>query len=462
MSHERLLPSSPESERGVLCCCLLAPKEVLAMCAEKGLRVDHFYIPGNGTIFETLQAMWQNNEGIDFITLTQVLRNDGRLDEVGGASYVTGLFSLLPTAVMAESYIDILVEKWLLRELIRVSTNAATAAYSEQNDPWGTIDKAERDVLAIRASMKESRVTTAREAVMEAVATIQDLYESRGAVTGIPTGFTRYDMLTGGMHSADMIVIAARPSNGKTALAMNIAEHVALDQKLPVAVFSLEMGANQLMQRMLCSRARVSVQRIREGFLEERDFPALSAAASKIAESKIYIDDTPGISIQELSGKLRRLKQRYDIRFAVIDYLQLVKSLSKRAQENRVQEVAEVSSGIKGLAKELNIPIVVLAQLKRDFDQRALSERPRLSDLRESGAIEQDADTIAFLVREEMFAKTADEARAVAGQATLTIAKQRNGPLGDVLLTFLKEYTRFENRADEEEYEEPPQPALAL
>ena len=285
---------------------------------------------------------------------------------------------------------------------------------------------------------------------MEAIASIQDLYERRGGITGIPSGFADFDKMTDGLHRQEMVVIAARPSMGKTAFAMNIAEYIAVDLKMPVAVFSLEMGSQQLVQRLLCSRAKVNLGRVRDGFLSERDFPALTAAASKLAESKIFIDDTAGLSILELRAKARRLKSQHDIQAIFIDYLQLLRSTSRRAQDNRQLEIAEISSGLKALAKELNIPIIVLAQLNRNPEQRSGDSkgRPRLSDLRESGSIEQDADLVGLLVREEYYAENDDEREESKGKATLIIAKQRNGPVGDVPLTFLKEFTRFETRAE--------------
>ena len=285
---------------------------------------------------------------------------------------------------------------------------------------------------------------------MEAIEQIEKLYETRGSVTGLPTGFIELDRMTSGLHAAEMIVIAARPSMGKTALAMNIAEHVAMEIGKAVAVFSLEMSSQQLVQRILCSRAKVDLQRVRNGFLSERDFPNLTAAASQVAAAKMFIDDTAGLSITELRAKARRLKSQQDIQLIVIDYLQLLRSMSRRAQDNRKLEISEISAGIKALAKELNLPIIVIAQLNRQPDTRAKEGgRPRLSDLRESGSIEQDADLVGLLVRPEYY-ETDDEAKLErAGEAELIIAKQRNGPTGDVPLTFLKQYTRFESRTRE-------------
>ena len=281
---------------------------------------------------------------------------------------------------------------------------------------------------------------------MGALESIEKLWERRGGITGISTGFVELDRMTNGMHEAEMIVIAARPSMGKTALAMNIAEHVAINGKLPVAVFSLEMSSQQLVQRLLCSRARVNLQKVREGFLAERDFPSLTAAASKLAEAQIFIDDSASLSILELRAKARRLKAQKDIKLIVVDYLQLLRSTTRRAMDNRQLEISEISAGLKGLAKELKVPVLVLAQLNRQPEART-GGKPRLSDLRESGSIEQDADLVGLLVRPEIYEED-EEARAEkAGEAEFIIAKQRNGPVGEIPLTFLKEFTRFETRA---------------
>jgi replicative DNA helicase len=288
-----------------------------------------------------------------------------------------------------------------------------------------------------------------KDQVMEAIETIEKLYERKGGITGISTGFIEFDRMTSGLHPAEMIVIAARPSMGKTAFAMNIAEHVAIQEKLAVAVFSLEMSSQQLVQRLLCSRARVNLKKVRDGFLGERDFSSLTSSASKLAEAKMFIDDSAGLTILELRAKARRLKAQHDIRLIVVDYLQLLRSTSRRGQENRQIEISEISAGLKGLAKELNIPIIVVAQLNRNPENRTGDSkgRPRLSDLRESGSIEQDADLVGLLVREAYYADTDEEKEEAAGNADLIISKQRNGPIGDIPLTFLSEFTRFEDRA---------------
>jgi replicative DNA helicase len=396
--------------------------------------------------------MWDRNEPIDFITLTQILRDKGQLDQCGGAAFVTELFTFLPTAANAGYYIEILQEKFTLREIIKICTEFAARSYDEQDDVPNLLDRVETEVFRIAQDRFKDQVANMKQLVVQAIGAIEELYSRRGSITGLSTGFDVFDKMTDGLHGAEMIVVAARPSMGKTALAMNIAEHIAIELKKPIAVFSLEMSSQQLVQRLLCSRARVNLGRVRDGFLSERDFPALQTAASKLAESKIFIDDTSGLTILELRAKARRLKSQHDIQAIFIDYLQLLRSPSKRALDNRQLEIAEISAGLKSLAKELNVPVVVLAQLNRNPEQRTGDSRgrPRLSDLRESGSIEQDADLVGLLVREEYYADSDEEKKEVAGRSTLIIAKQRNGPVGDVPLTFLKEYTRFENRAEDD------------
>ena len=448
----RLLPQSPEAEQGVLCSFLLSPRDVGGLCAEKLIKPEHFHLPAHGVIYGVLLELWDANKPIDFITLTQLMRDRSLLDQVGGAAFLTGLFTFLPTAANAAYYIEILEEKYTLREIIRVCTEYAARSSDEQDDVPNLLNDVEQKVFAIAQDRFKDRVASMKQMVVAAIGSIQELYDRRGSISGLPTGFADFDKMTDGLHGAEMVVIAARPSMGKTAFAMNIAEHIAVDLKRAVAVFSLEMNAQQLVQRLLCSRARVNMGRIRDGFLSERDFPALQAAASKLAEAKIFIDDTSGLSILELRAKARRMKSQHDIAAIFIDYLQLLRSTSRRAQDNRQLEIAEISSGLKAIAKELNIPVVVLAQLNRNPEQRSGESkgRPRLSDLRESGSIEQDADLVGLLVREEYYAESDDEKKESEGKATLIIAKQRNGPVGDVPLTFLKEFTRFETRAQSE------------
>jgi replicative DNA helicase len=449
----RMLPQSPDAEQGVLSSFLLAPRDVGGLCAEKQIRAEHFHIPAHATIYGVLLELWDANKPIDFITLTQVLRDRALLDQVGGPGFITGLFTFLPTAANAAYYIEILEEKFTLREIIRVCTEYAARSYDEQGDVPNLLNDVEQKIFAIAQDRFKDRTASLKSMVVKAISSIQELYDRRGSISGLPTGFADFDRMTDGLHGAEMFIIAARPSMGKTAFAMNIAEYVAIEQKRAVAVFSLEMSADQLVQRLLCSRARVSLSKIRDGFLSDRDFPALQSAASKLSTAQILIDDTSGLSILELRAKARRMKSQHDIAAIFIDYLQLLRSTSRRAQDNRQIEIAEISSGLKALAKELSIPVVVLAQLNRNPEQRSGDSkgRPRLSDLRASGSIEQDADIVGLLVREEYYAENDDERKESEGKATLIIAKQRNGPVGDIPLTFLKEFTRFETRSKESE-----------
>jgi replicative DNA helicase len=399
--------------------------------------------------------MWNNNQPIEFITLTQTLRDRQQLDQIGGPAFITNLFTYLPTAANVGYYLDAVIEKHTLREIIRVCTEFASRGYDEPGSVQILLDEVETRIFEITKGQIQDKNFDMHSVVMSAITSIQDLMERRGGISGLSTGLLELDKMTDGLHGSEMIVIAARPSMGKTALAMNIAEHIALECKKAVAVFSLEMSAQQLVQRLLCSRARVNLSKLRDGFMNHRDFPALTAAGSILSESKMFIDDTAGLSILELRAKARRLKSQHDIQAIFIDYIQLLRSTTRRAQDNRQLEIAEISNGIKALAKELNIPIVVLAQLNRNPESRTGDSkgRPRLSDLRESGSIEQDADVVGLLVREEYYADNDEERKESSGKATLIIAKQRNGPVGDVPLTFLKEYTRFEARAEKEDPE---------
>ena len=438
-------PHSVEAEQGVLGSMLISPRDAIAEVVEK-ITADYFYVPAHQTIFDVLVELWNTGAGIDLITFTQVLRDRNVLETVGGAAAITNLFTFVPTAANVGYYIEIVRDKYILRSIIDAGTESVRRAYEEQGEVGNLLDEVEQRIFAVGEDRFKGQMLSMKDQVMEAIESIEKLYERKGGITGVSTGFVEFDRMTSGMHPSEMIVIAARPSMGKTALAMNIAEHVAINEKLPVGVFSLEMSSQQLVQRLLCSRARVNLQKVRDGFLGERDFPSLTAAASKLAEAKIFIDDTASLTILELRAKARRLKAQQDVQLIIIDYLQLLRSTSRRAQDNRQLEISEISAGLKGLAKELKIPVIVVAQLNRQPEQRS-GGKPRLSDLRESGSIEQDADLVGLLVRPELYEED-EEARAEkSGEAELIIAKQRNGPVGEIPLTFLKEFTRFEDRA---------------
>jgi replicative DNA helicase len=430
---------------------LISPKEAIGEAVEQ-INEDYFYIPAHQTIYTALVDLWNSNQGIDLITFTQVLRDRNLLETVGGAPFVTSLFAFVPTAANVGYYLDIVRDKYVLRQIIAACTEGARRSYEEQDEVDNLLDEVEQKIYAVGEDRFKGQSLTMKDQVMDAIEAIEKLWEQKGSLTGLATGFVEFDRMTSGLHPSEMIVIAARPSMGKTAFVMNIVEHVSVHEKRPVAVFSLEMSSQQLVQRMLCSGARVNLRKARDGFLADSDFDKLTTAAAKLAEAEIYIDDTPGLTILELRAKARRLKSKHDVGLIVIDYLQLLRSTSRRGQDNRQIEISEISAGIKGLAKELSIPIIVAAQLNRNPENRTGDSkgRPRLSDLRESGSIEQDADLVGLLVRQEYYADTEEEKDETEGKADLIIAKQRNGPTGDVSLTFRKEFTRFEDRAREE------------
>ena len=444
----RTPPHSVDAEQGVLGSMLISPRETIAECVEK-INEEYFYVPAHRTIYNVLVDLWNASQAIDLITFTQVLRDRHLLDSVGGAAFVTSLFTFVPTAANVGYYLDIIRDKYILREIISAATESVRRAYEEQDEVNNLLDEVEQRIFAVGEDRFKGQLLSMKDQVMDAIESIEKLYEGKGRITGISTGFVEFDRMTSGLHASEMIVIAARPSMGKTAFAMNIAEHVAIQEKLAVAVFSLEMSSQQLVQRLLCSRARVNLKKVRDGFLGEREFSSLTSSASKLAEAKMFIDDTGSLSILELRAKARRLKAQHEIRLIVVDYLQLLRSTTRRGQENRQIEISEISGGLKGLAKELNIPIIVVAQLNRNPENRTGDSkgRPRLSDLRESGSIEQDADLVGLLVREAYYADTDEEKTEAAGNADLIISKQRNGPIGDIHLTFLSEFTRFQTRA---------------
>ena len=343
---DRLPPHSPEAEQGVLGCVLLAPNECMGECIGKlkpGAEV--FYDLRHQTIFRALVEMFDSREAIDLITLQQRLKNQQRLQEVGGIAYLAALPDAVPSAANLSYYLDIVQEKYLLRKMIQTCTGVVGRVYDYEGEVDALMDEVERDILRISESRVQSQTSTIKDLVRKAITTIEDFHQRQGVLTGVGTGFTDLDKMTSGLHGGEMVVIAARPSMGKTSLAMNIAEHVAIEQRLPVGVFSLEMTAESLVLRMLCSRSRVNLRNVREGFLAERDFPKLTGAAGKLANAPLFIDDSSALSILQLRAKARRMSQQYGIKLFVVDYLQLVHSTARRA-ENRQQEIADISSGI--------------------------------------------------------------------------------------------------------------------
>jgi replicative DNA helicase len=443
---DRLPPHSPEAEQGVLGCVLLSPNDCVGECVEKfKAGAEVFYDLRHRTIFEALVEMYDQREAIDLITLQQRLKNKQRLEEVGGLAYLGSLPDTVPSAANLSYYLDIVLEKYVLRKMIQTCTEVVGRVYEHEGEVDALLDEVERDILRISETRVEGKTDKIKELVKKAINTIEDFHQRQGMLTGIGTGFTDLDKMTSGLHGGEMVVVAARPSMGKTSLAMNIAEHVSIEEKLPVGVFSLEMTSESLVLRMLCSRSRVNLRNVREGFLAERDFPKLTGAAGKLANAPLFIDDSSGLSILQLRAKARRMYQQHGIKLFIVDYLQLLHSTARRA-DNRQQEIADISNGIKSLAKELNVPVIVLSQLNRELEKDK-DRKPRLSDLRESGAIEQDADVVCLLYKPSRDDEDAAGEEADAMPVNLLIAKQRNGPTGDVHLTFLKQYTRFESAA---------------
>ena len=393
--------------------------------------------------------MYDTREAIDVITLQQRLKDKQLLEQIGGIAYLAQLQDSVPSAANLSYYLEIVQEKFLLRRMIATSTDVVGRVYDYEGDVETLLDDVEKEILRINESRAETGTAPVKELVGKAILTVENYFSRKGVLNGIATGFPDLDRMTDGLHGSEMIVIAARPSMGKTSLAMNIVEHAVLEQGLPVGVFSLEMSAESLVLRMMCSIARVNLRSIREGFMSRIGFSqADERGGAWLAKAKLLIDDSAGLSILQLRARARRMHQQHGVKLFVIDYLQLLHSTARRSQDNRQQEIADISSGIKALAKELNVPVVVLAQLNREFEKDK-SRKPRLSDLRESGAIEQDADVVGLLYKPSA---GDDEDGAQAEEAdglpvNLLIAKQRNGPTGDVNLTFLKSYTRFESAA---------------
>ena len=446
---DRLPPHALDMEQGVLGCQLLSPNDCVGEVVEKlkGIGIEAHYDLRHQTIQAELFEMFDTRIPIDVITLQQRLKDKQLLEQVGGIAYLSQLQDAVPSAANLSYYLDIVREKYLLRKMIQTCTAVVGRVYDYEGEVDALLDEVERDVLRISESRVQGGALTTKELVGKAIQTIENFFNRKGMLTGLGTGFPDLDRMTDGLHGGEMIVVAARPSMGKTSLAMNVAEHVALEDKLPVAVFSLEMSAEALVLRMLCSIARVNLRSIREGFMSESDFPKLQNAMGRLSNAPLFIDDTAALSILQLRARARRLHQQHGIKLFVVDYLQLLHSTARRAQENRQQEISDISSGIKALAKELKVPVLVLSQLNRELE-RDKNRKPRLSDLRESGAIEQDADLVGLLYKPS----SGDDDENMTEEAdgipvNLLIAKQRNGPTGDMNLTFLKPYTRFESAA---------------
>lgn len=435
---ERVPPQSNDAEVAVLGSMLL-DRDVISQAIEI-LNVSYFYKDAHKKIFASVVKLFDENKGVDIITVVEELKKTNSLDEVGGPAYVSGLASSVPTTANFIHYAKIVKEKMVLRNLISASTQIASECYDTSHDADSLLDKAEQIIFEISSKKVESRFSALKDVIKGSIETIDNLYQRKENITGLATGFRDLDLRTAGLQKSDLIVIAGRPSMGKSALASCIAEHIGVVEKQPVAFFSIEMSKEQLVQRMLCSHARVDAHKVRTGFLSQADWPRLVSAAGKLSEAPIYIDDTASITILELRAKARRLKAQFDIQLIVLDYLQLMNAHVRA--DSRQQEISEISRSLKALARELRVPLIAISQLSRAVEQRS-DHRPQLSDLRESGAIEQDADLVLLLLREEYYNPTEEN----KGMAELIIAKQRNGPVGTLNLAFLGEYMRFENFA---------------
>ena len=436
----RVPPQSLEAEESVLGGIMLDNTVIDRVIGV--LQPDDFYRGAHRKVFRAMVDLTERSEPVDLITLSETLKARGQLAEVGGAAYLAELTERVPTAANAVHYAKIVRERSILRGLIEASTEIAMRGYQARDNVDELLDHAEQLIFGIQERKVKQAFAKLSEVLVESIKTIERLYEQKQAVTGVPTGFADLDALTAGLQPSDLIIVAGRPSMGKTAFVLCIAEHAALRTDTGVAIFSLEMAKEQLAMRMLCSEARVDLARVRTGHLSDREFPKLAMAAGRLGDAPIYIDDTPALSVLELRAKARRLKRdaAAKLGLVIVDYIQLMRS--SEGKDNREQEISEISRSLKALAKELGVPVVALSQLNRQVESRT-PPVPRLADLRESGAIEQDADVICFLYRDEYYNPEDSEKQGVA---EVHIAKQRNGPIGKIELTFLKEYTRFENR----------------
>ncbi|MBA2528744.1 MAG: replicative DNA helicase [Euzebyales bacterium] len=436
--HDRVPPHNLDAEVSVLGSMLLSRNAI----AEVGelLGPEDFYRGAHRTIFEAARELYDRGEPVDSVTLADQLEGRGLLDDVGGVVAIDEIVERVPTAANALYYARIVADHALRRRLIEAGTQITRYGYQPENGVDEAVDASEQLIFTVAQRGRVSDFVPMKDLLTASFELIEKLHENNSAITGLPTGFIDLDELTAGLQPANLIILAARPSMGKSTLVTNLATHVAVEQRQPVVMFSLEMSQMELVQRVLAAEARVDSERLRTGRLQESDWPKLSQAMGRLAEAPLYIDDTAGINMMEIRSKCRRLKQQHGLSLAIVDYLQLMQA--QRRFENRVQEVSELSRGMKILAKELDIPVVALSQLSRKPEDRT-DRRPQLSDLRESGSIEQDADIVCFIYRDEVYHEDSD----AKGEAELIVAKHRNGPLRTVRLSFIGHHSRFANMA---------------
>lgn len=443
MIEERVPPQNIEAEQAVLG-AMLIDKEAIAKATEV-LSADDFYREAHRVIFSAMLELYNKNEAVDMVTVTEILKRDNKLEDIGGIAYITSLANVVLTAANVKYHAEIVAEKSVLRQLVRVSTEIAAMGYEANEDVGTLLDTAESRILEISNRKKKTDFTPINDVLMDSVQSIESLLQNKGGLTGLPAGFADLDKLTSGLHPSDFIILAARPSMGKTALALNIVQNVALrahkvigGEPRSVAFFSLEMSKEQLVNRMLCAEAGIDSQRLRVGEMHDEDWTHLWDACDTMSRAKIYIDDTAGITAMDMRSRARRLKAEHGLDLIVVDYLQLMQGSGKRNNSgDRQQEVSEISRSLKALARELDVPVLALSQLSRSVESRQV-KRPMLSDLRESGSLEQDADIVAFLYREDYYNPETENKHT-----ELIIAKHRNGPVDTVNLFFQKQFTKF-------------------
>ena len=445
---DRVPPQSLEAEMAVLGSVMI-DNDCMGRIIEI-VDASHFYRTAHRQIFGAAQGLYERNQPVDLITLSEELKRQKQLEEVGGTYYLTELTESVPSSANVEHHARIVLERYLMRKLIEESSAIARDCYEAADDVYDIIDRSEQRIFGLSDRRLRQSYRHIAPIMHEAFETIERFHERQGVVTGVPTGFTKLDELTSGFQQAELIIIAGRPSMGKTAFSLNVARHVAVEAKMPVGFFSLEMSNRQLAMRLLCADARVDAHGVRTGRLADDEWQNLSLHAGALAEAPLYIDDSPGMGVLELRAKARRLKKEHDIGLVVVDYLQLMQG--PRGVESRQQEISMISRSMKALAKELDVPVVALSQLSRAPEVRGGDRRPMLSDLRESGAIEQDADVVLFIYRPEFYMKREEaQAQNMEGKAEVIIGKQRNGPIGTVHLNFVKRWAQFENPAFEDE-----------
>jgi replicative DNA helicase len=439
ISLEKTLPNNLEAERSILGAVLLDDKALLSVF--EILKPQDFYLDSHRRLFEKMLLLMNSSRAIDLITLKEELQRASELESIGGAAYLAALTDGLPRALNIEFYAQIVKEKSTLRRLIQVSNETMARSYKDEEPAQEVLQGIEKAIFDIAGQHFHTGLSNIAPVVSDVFKQIEELSNQKTAVTGLETGFVDLDRMTSGFHPSDLVIVAARPGLGKTSFCLNIAEHAAIKHKKSVAIFSLEMSKEQLVKRLLCSESRIDAHRINTGFLNKDDWNRLSRASGDLSETKIFIDDTANVTVPELRTKSRRLSLEHGLDLIIVDYLQLMSGSTQR-YENRTQEISQISRGLKGIAKELGVPVIAASQLSRAVESRTGEHRkPQLSDLRESGSIEQDADLVLFIYREDMVNPTEEN----NGLAELIIGKQRNGPTGSVQLAFLKQFTRFDN-----------------